>query len=186
MLSASGILVCIITSFFATHVMSVTRLEKIEETLKWQLIISTILLTPTIVLLALYGLPETFSFVTGGDSLFGSVTFESTNKGVMTCALAGLFSGLIIGFFTDYFTSNAHQPTQNLADACISGAAINIIQGLALGYLSCIIPILSIAGKILILTNFSYHFPLIQTCWNVRNCRCRSRNVEQLVHQLGH
>lgn len=125
--------------------MAVTKLEKIENTLKYQLIISTLILTPVIVLLSLYGLPDAFSFVTG-DSLFATITFESSNKGVMVCALSGLFSGLIIGFFTDYFTSNAHSPTRSLADACVSGAAINIIQGLALGYLSCIIPILAIAG----------------------------------------
>lgn len=121
-------------------------IDTIEGTLKWQLIISTILLTPTIYVLAHFGLPETFSFVTV-DSLFASVTVDATNTGVMICALSGLYAGLIIGFFTDYFTSNAHRPTQDLARACISGAAINIIQGLALGYLSVIIPILAIAGK---------------------------------------
>jgi len=62
----------------------------------------------------------------------------------MACALFGLYAGLVIGYFTDYFTSNAHEPTQNLAKACKSGAAINIIQGLALGYLSCVIPIIAI------------------------------------------
>jgi inorganic pyrophosphatase len=63
----------------------------------------------------------------------------------MICALTGLWSGLIIGWFTDYYTSNLHSPTRQLAQACKSGAAINIIGGLALGYLSCIIPILAIA-----------------------------------------
>lgn len=144
-LSASGILICIITAFFATNVMPVEKKESIEITLKWQLIISTLLLTPTIIAVSLLGLPKTFSFVTGTD--LDHVTFVSENWGVMTCALCGLYSGLIIGYVTDYFTSNAHQPTQDLARACVSGAAINIIQGLALGYLSCIIPIVSIASK---------------------------------------
>lgn len=145
-LSASGILVCIVTAFFATHVMTVTEKEKIENTLKWQLIISTILLTPTIVALSLLGLPETFTFVTGTGA--DQIVFESGSWGIMICSLSGLYAGLIIGWFTDYFTSNAHAPTQSLAKACKSGAAINIIQGLALGYLSCIVPILAIAGII--------------------------------------
>jgi H(+)-translocating pyrophosphatase len=147
-LSAAGILVCIITAFFATHVMSVTQEKYIQRTLQWQLIISTLILTPTIIILAYLGLPETFSFVTGeGDNI---VTKDSTNWGVMTCALVGLYAGLIIGFFTDLFTSNAYEPTQKLAEACKSGAAINIIQGLALGYLSCIIPILAIGISVFV------------------------------------
>jgi len=148
-LSASGILVSIITSFFATNIMTVTEKNKIESTLKWQLIISTILLTPTIIAVGYWGLPSSFSFVTGDAA--NEVIFHSTNWGIITCALLGLFSGLIIGYFTDYFTSNSHQPTQDLASACAEGgAAINIINGLALGYLSCIIPILSIAITIFV------------------------------------
>ena len=144
-LSAAGILACIITSFFATHVMSVKEEKHIERTLRWQLIISTLILTPTIVILGLYGLPKTFSFVYGSANAL--IILDSTNWGVMTCALCGLYAGLIIGYITDYFTSNQNQPTQDLARACVSGAAINIIQGLALGYLSCAIPIIAISSK---------------------------------------
>jgi inorganic pyrophosphatase len=57
---------------------------------------------------------------------------------------------MIIGWFTDYYTSKAHSPTQNLAKACKSGAAINIIHGLALGYNSCIIPIICISATIFV------------------------------------
>jgi H(+)-translocating pyrophosphatase len=142
-LSASGILVCIITSFFATNIMQVKAQNEIQKTLTWQLIISTIILTPVIVLLALYGLPASFEFVSGEGPT--EMVLKSTNSGVMTCALFGLYAGLLIGYVTDYFTSNEHTPTQKLAESCKSGAAINIIQGLALGYLSCIIPILAIA-----------------------------------------
>lgn len=67
---------------------------------------------------------------------------------IMLCALSGLWSGLLIGYTSDYFTSNAHTPTINLAISCKSGPAINIIQGLALGYLSCILPILAIAATL--------------------------------------
>ena len=147
-LSAAGILVCIITSFFATNVMAVDKKEKIEVTLKYQLIISTILLIPTIYFVAKFCLPTEFEFVTGqpGSEI---VIYSSANK-VMICALSGLVAGLIIGYFTDYYTSNAHSPTQELTQACISGAAINIIQGLALGYMSCVIPVISISVTIFI------------------------------------
>eukprot|EP00340_Litonotus_pictus_P007558 CAMPEP_0170514286 /NCGR_PEP_ID=MMETSP0209-20121228/848_1 /TAXON_ID=665100 ORGANISM="Litonotus pictus, Strain P1" /NCGR_SAMPLE_ID=MMETSP0209 /ASSEMBLY_ACC=CAM_ASM_000301 /LENGTH=714 /DNA_ID=CAMNT_0010798319 /DNA_START=134 /DNA_END=2278 /DNA_ORIENTATION=+ len=147
-LSASGIFVCIITSFFATNVMSVDKKEKIQQTLTYQLIISTILLIPTIYVVTMYTLPLDFDFVTGvGES---TVVLKTTNKGVMICALCGLIAGLIIGYVTDYYTSNAHAPTRELSEACKSGAAINIIQGLALGYMSCVIPILALAVTIFV------------------------------------
>eukprot|EP00340_Litonotus_pictus_P003607 CAMPEP_0170515202 /NCGR_PEP_ID=MMETSP0209-20121228/1665_1 /TAXON_ID=665100 ORGANISM="Litonotus pictus, Strain P1" /NCGR_SAMPLE_ID=MMETSP0209 /ASSEMBLY_ACC=CAM_ASM_000301 /LENGTH=692 /DNA_ID=CAMNT_0010799585 /DNA_START=204 /DNA_END=2282 /DNA_ORIENTATION=+ len=142
-LSAAGIICCIITSIFATEVFAVTRKDKIQLTLTFQIVLSTILLTPCIVCLSLYGLPEKFSFVSG----FGSSQkiYQSSNIGVMVSALVGLYSGFVIGFMTDYFTSNESSPVKNLAKSCKSGAAINIIQGLALGYLSTVIPIFLLA-----------------------------------------
>jgi inorganic pyrophosphatase len=54
----------------------------------------------------------------------------------------GLVGGLIIGYFTELMTSYTYRPVQELADACKTGAATNIIYGLALGYLSTIIPVI--------------------------------------------
>lgn len=62
----------------------------------------------------------------------------------------GLISGFVIGLSTDYYTSNAHGPVQEMAQICTSGAAINIIYGLALGYLSTIIPIILLAITIIV------------------------------------
>lgn len=46
---------------------------------------------------------------------------------------------------TDYFTSNAHAPTIEVANSCKTGAATNIIYGLALGYLSVVLPVILLA-----------------------------------------
>lgn len=146
LISAFGIIISIITSFFATNVMKVDRKERIESTLKWQLLISTILLIPTIIAIGVLTLPKEFTFVTGYGHAKASIS--TTSWKVVICALFGLISGLIIGYVTDYFTSHAHQPTRSLSQACVSGAAINIIQGLALGYLSTIIPIICISVTI--------------------------------------
>jgi inorganic pyrophosphatase len=43
------------------------------------------------------------------------------------CIMFGLWSGLLIGLSTEYFTSNEYAPTQNLANACLYDAATNII-----------------------------------------------------------
>lgn len=60
----------------------------------------------------------------------------------------GLWSGMIIGFITEYYTSNAYGPTLKLVEACDMGPAPNIIQGLALGYMSTIIPIICLTATI--------------------------------------
>jgi inorganic pyrophosphatase len=61
-----------------------------------------------------------------------------------------LISGFLIGLSTDYYTSNAYKPVQELSHSCESGAAINVIYGLALGYLSTIVPILLLGLTILV------------------------------------
>merc|ERR1712051_670663 len=70
------------------------------------------------------------------------------------CIILGLWSGLAIGLITEYYTSKENRPTQELADACLYDAATNIINGLALGYLSCVIPIFCLA--ITVLVSFSF------------------------------
>lgn len=46
----------------------------------------------------------------------------------------GLISGFLVGIITDYYTSHEYGPVRRLSKACISGPAINVIYGLALGY----------------------------------------------------
>ncbi len=57
----------------------------------------------------------------------------------------GILSGFAIGLSTDYFTSHSYKPVREMAASCSSGAAINVIYGLALGYLSNIFPVIVIA-----------------------------------------
>lgn len=61
------------------------------------------------------------------------------------CTLVGLWAGLAIGYITEYMTSHSYAPVREVANACRTGAATNIIYGLALGYLSTIVPIFCIA-----------------------------------------
>lgn len=66
--------------------------------------------------------------------------------------LAGLGAGILIGIESEYFTSG--KPIKDIASACKSGPATTIVAGLAVGFESTILPILTICGAILI----SYHF----------------------------
>jgi Na+/H+-translocating membrane pyrophosphatase len=104
-ISSVGILVCIVTSFFATDIMKVTNASKIESTLQYQLWISSILLTPSIIYATLKILPATFSFNSWDVN---KAPLVAHNWGVIVCLLCGLWAGLLIGFVTDYFTSNKH------------------------------------------------------------------------------
>jgi len=64
--------------------------------------------------------------------------------------MLGLWSGLFIGLSTEYYTSHSYGPTRELARACLYDAATNIIKGLALGYMSNIIPIFCLSATVLI------------------------------------
>jgi len=134
-ISALGIIGSFFTSFAATNFMAVDQNEKIESTLKWQLIISTVLLTPLLYVAAKISLPDTFTI----DSQ------EKTAFHAFGCTLVGLWGGLIIGAQTEYMTSFSYSPVLNLVKSCKTGAATNIISGLALGYKSTIIPVFVLA-----------------------------------------
>lgn len=71
------------------------------------------------------------------------------------CCTCGLVSGFLIGIVTEYYTSNEFAPVQELSESCKKGAAPNIIKGLALGYLSNIVPICCLAITIYISFRFA-------------------------------
>lgn len=137
-----GIAACLITSIFGIYIYRVNTEEKIEFALKIQLLLSTVLTLLGLPLIAYYSLPETWTEMYNGEEIHSNRWYA-----VISTAI-GLISGFFIGLSTDYYTSNAHYPVQEMAQACSSGSAINIIYGLALGYLSTIIPIFLLAATI--------------------------------------
>jgi K(+)-stimulated pyrophosphate-energized sodium pump len=64
--------------------------------------------------------------------------------------VTGLVAGLVIGFTTEYFTSEKRKPVKEIAKAAETGAGTNIIQGLSTGMKSTVIPIIVIGGTILL------------------------------------
>uniref|UniRef100_A0A453T6U1 H(+)-exporting diphosphatase n=1 Tax=Aegilops tauschii subsp. strangulata TaxID=200361 RepID=A0A453T6U1_AEGTS len=142
LISSVGIIACLITTLFATDFFEVKEVDQIEPALKKQLIISTAVMTVGIALVSWLGLPYTFTIFNFG----AQKTVHSWQ--LFLCVAVGLWAGLVIGFITEYYTSNAYSPVQDVADSCRTGAATNVIFGLALGYKSVIIPIFAIAFSI--------------------------------------
>lgn len=70
--------------------------------------------------------------------------------GVFGAVLSGLLAGVLIGFFTEYYTSDSYNPTKKLAASSETGSATIIIDGIALGMQSTAIPVIIIAISVLV------------------------------------
>ena len=70
--------------------------------------------------------------------------------GVFYATIAGLVAGFLIGLVTEYYTSYDRKPTQKIARASETGAATNLIAGLATSMRSTAIPVIIISAAILI------------------------------------
>lgn len=84
-------------------------------------------------------------YLTLPERLYGFSDVDRAPIHAWICCLCGLWTGLIVGYTTEYYTSHSYTPVREVARACETGAATNIIYGLALGYCSAIIPIIFLA-----------------------------------------
>lgn len=132
LISSAGIFACFVTSLIGIYFTRPADTSEIEPTLKRQLTISTMLSMVGLILVSCYCLPAEWR-----DGVTVKHWYYAT-----ICSCFGLFSGYLIGLSTDYYTSNAHKPVIEMVNSCSSGPAINIIYGLALGYLSTVVPVL--------------------------------------------
>lgn len=149
LVSSSGIVVGFVTILVILQMLGCLTnqgedINGIERALKYCLIVSTFLQTPVVIALGLWCLPASFVLPSG----------PATPWGAIICLLIGLWSGLIIGLVTEYYTSHSYSPVRDLAGSQLQSAATGIIFGLALGYLSCIVPVVLLA--IVIVTAHTY------------------------------
>ncbi|WP_300381947.1 sodium-translocating pyrophosphatase, partial [Clostridium sp.] len=77
------------------------------------------------------------------------------NIGIYFSILSGLIAGILIGFFTEYYTSDNYSPTKKLADMTKTGPATLIIGGLSLGMVSTAIPVIIVCISVLLSFNLS-------------------------------
>jgi len=140
LVSSTGIVVGVLTLILAGLLYKVDGEADVEKALKGILVISTVLMTPVAIGLSQQCLPETFTM---GDK-------EVKSWYCSVCIGLGLWSGLIIGYVTEYYTSHSYTPVREIAETQKQSAATGIIYGLALGYLSCIVPVFCLGITILV------------------------------------
>ncbi|MBB4080831.1 K(+)-stimulated pyrophosphate-energized sodium pump [Lewinella aquimaris] len=83
------------------------------------------------------------------DAKGNPVVFTYTNMGVFYAIILGLVAGLGIGYITEYYTGTGTKPVQGIVDQSATGAATNIIAGLAVGMRSTALPILVLSAAII-------------------------------------
>jgi K(+)-stimulated pyrophosphate-energized sodium pump len=130
------------SSFLGIIMFKARSEQEVQGTLKKMLMMATILMAIAGYPLTQYLLPAE-PFTLGGK-------VGVTAMGVYLSFLAGLVSGYLIGWLTEYYTSHSYGPTQEVAKASTTGTATNIIYGLALGYNSAVIPSILIAATVII------------------------------------
>lgn len=133
----------ILASFFSQFLAKwgVVNKDNVETRLKLQLVWSSVIMSVLLV-------PAVYILPASSVIPFAGKDYVCTNWSIYGCILVGLWTGLLIGFVTEYYTSNKYSPVLELVESCRMGAAPNIILGLALGYASTVVPILALAVTI--------------------------------------
>ncbi|MGM0431193.1 MAG: sodium-translocating pyrophosphatase [Spirochaetota bacterium] len=72
----------------------------------------------------------------------GQIGFSLGALSPWVSALVGIISGIAIGQFAEYFTSYEFKPTQGISAASQEGTALTITQGMSVGMLSVMAPVL--------------------------------------------
>jgi K(+)-stimulated pyrophosphate-energized sodium pump len=82
------------------------------------------------------------------------IYFLQASLGLFWAMLAGLVAGALMGESTNYFTSYAFKPTQEISEASTTGAGATIIRGFATGLMSTWAPVVLIAIAIAVAYRF--------------------------------
>ena len=79
--------------------------------------------------------------------------FGEAGIGIIAATLSGLVGGVLIGYFTEYFTADTYGPTKSLSASAEGGAGIVVIRGLALGMMSTLAPVIIVVLVTLLATS---------------------------------
>lgn len=132
----------IVASFLSFFVARVKKESDVEKALKRALVVAAVFVLVLAYPFTMMMLPESFQISPDGPLY--------SRLGVYISIAAGVLSGMLIGLITEYFTSNRYRPVRHVAESARTGAATNIIYGLALGYNSAVIPMILLAVTVVL------------------------------------
>lgn len=69
---------------------------------------------------------------------------------VFFALFAGLVAGVLIGFSTEFFTSDTYRPTRTIANSAKTGPATVFLQGIGVGMFSTVPPVVIVAVAVII------------------------------------
>jgi len=92
------------------------------------------------------------------------IYFLGASLGLFWAMFAGLAAGALIGESTNYFTSYAFKPTQEISEASASGAGATVIRGFATGLMSTWPPVVLIAIAIVVAFHFGSFYGVALAC----------------------
>lgn len=95
------------------------------------------------------GIYSSSAIVAVGSYFLVQYVFEGEYIGIFWSIIVGLVAGNLIGFFTEYFTSDSYKPTQKLSETANTGSATIIIGGISLGMMSTVAPVVIVAIAVL-------------------------------------
>eukprot|EP00397_Hematodinium_sp_SG-2012_P011177 GEMP01011308.1.p1 GENE.GEMP01011308.1~~GEMP01011308.1.p1 ORF type:complete len:631 (+),score=123.64 GEMP01011308.1:355-2247(+) len=135
LISSFGILTGLATFMFLGCTLNVKETKDVEPSLKYYMFLSTLLQTPFCFIFPFLTLPEKFQME----------SYEASWMTASICIASGLWIGLGVGVLTEYYTSYAYRPVQEVAEAQQTSASTGLIFGIALGYQSSVLPAVLIA-----------------------------------------
>jgi K(+)-stimulated pyrophosphate-energized sodium pump len=91
-------------------------------------------------------------------ALAGLALTDWISWGIFGAVASGLVAGVLIGQFTEYYTSDEYQPTKGIANQAKMGPATVIIDGFATGMYSAGLPVVTIVVGILCAFGFAGGF----------------------------
>jgi K(+)-stimulated pyrophosphate-energized sodium pump len=85
---------------------------------------------------------------TAGGASYGQM-------GPFYATLAGIVSGVVVGFVSEYYTSSKYGPVRRLAESSQTGPAITVTGGTAIGMQSCAIPVIVLGLAVIVSHGFA-------------------------------
>ncbi|MEM9859340.1 MAG: sodium-translocating pyrophosphatase [Bacteroidota bacterium] len=132
MIAGVGIITSIIGTFLIGVKDNDAKEAQVQSALNWGNITAIVLSAIAGWFLVDWLLPKTIS----GMQFFGEGPKDIPSRNVFYATLVGLSVGYLISFFTEYYTALGKKPVLDIVTNSSTGAATNIIAGLATGMIS--------------------------------------------------